>query len=65
MADPKTAALVQLIADIKNSDYSSENAALLLESNLIKSLMPRFNILLKDDKSYPYLFLSAHPLFRV
>lgn len=61
--DPKTQAMMAQVHRIDITIASSENEALLLESTLIKSLRPRYNILLKDDKSYPYLFLSAHPDF--
>lgn len=55
----KTQVLVEKIAQIQVTISESETAALVLEQNLIKSLRPPYNILLKDDKSYPYLFISA------
>ncbi len=55
---PKTKALVSKICDIELIITHSETEALLLEQNLIKSLKPPYNILLKDDKSYPYLVIS-------
>ena len=60
---PKTAALMSHVASIEVITTHTENEALILESNLIKKHRPRYNILLRDDKSYPYIYLSAQQKF--
>ncbi|HIK79434.1 MAG TPA: excinuclease ABC subunit UvrC, partial [Porticoccaceae bacterium] len=55
---PKTAALVKRIVEIDVTVTETETEALILEHNLIKQYRPPFNILMRDDKSYPYIFLS-------
>src|SRR3990167_3066620 len=60
LTDRKTIALMKKAVDFDITITENENQALLLESNLIKEFHPKYNILLRDDKSYPYLFLSTH-----
>ena len=55
---PKVQALMSQVTHIDVTVTHTENEALLLEHNLIKTLRPRYNVLLRDDKSYPYIFLS-------
>ncbi|MDO4434904.1 MAG: excinuclease ABC subunit UvrC [Cardiobacteriaceae bacterium] len=62
---PKTRALMSQVVDISTTITSNELEALILESNLIKAHQPKYNILLKDDKSYPYIALSAHAFPRL
>ena len=56
---PKTRALVRRVSEVSVTVTRTEAEALLLESNLIKRHKPRYNVVLRDDKSYPYLYLSA------
>ncbi|MBN1987104.1 MAG: excinuclease ABC subunit UvrC [Prolixibacteraceae bacterium] len=61
----KTAILVRNIRDIKHMVVETEQDALLLENNLIKKYQPRYNIRLKDDKSYPWICVKNEPFPRV
>jgi excinuclease ABC subunit C len=63
--DPKTRQLVKNIADFEFIVVDNEVEALVLESNLIKKHKPRFNVFLKDDKSYPHLKLTNEPYPKV
>ena len=59
-ADPKVRAMVSNIAEFEYISCATEMEALLLECNLIKKYMPRYNILLKDDKSYPFIEVTTN-----
>ena len=59
----KTEVLMRQVHDIKTIITASDTEALLLEANLIKQHRPRYNVLLRDDKSYPYLYLSTEQDF--
>lgn len=61
----KTNVLVRKIVTIKHIVVASEADALLLENNLIKKLQPRYNVLLKDDKTYPWICIKKEPFSRI
>jgi len=64
--DAKTASMMPLVANVEVTVTNTESEALILEYNLIKRHRPRFNVTLRDDKSYPYIYVStAHPFPRL
>jgi excinuclease ABC subunit C len=61
----KTNVLVKKIIEIKHIVVSTEADALLLENNLIKKLQPRYNVMLKDDKTYPWICIKKEPFSKI
>jgi len=63
LTHPKTRALMAQVQGVEVTVTHTENEALILENHLIKELRPRYNVLLRDDKSYPYIYLSTQQDF--